>query len=282
MAASVRSSARKRTNQVGLAFGSMYPQDQTGGEKPDKEKPELGEVLFRMSKLFPKLENDLSLRQKLDKVLPLPHLPEPSQVAQLYVDIEELLGKMTIGSMSDQEKYILLSRKLHPKTFSEMRADRHFKRRTETFEELKAALLEKSEEDWLEKNLLQLKRENVHTMQDGSSQPAQKTQTQFPRSSAGKGRGKGGKGKGKGNSDPEKPPDPPKFSVTVNCKWCGRKGHYENKCWDIHPELKPKEFQRKSSGNVKDKLPLRINRPIQMKKIRIQRKEKPKFFLCKE
>ena len=60
---------------------------------------------------------------------------------------------MTNGAMSDQEKYILLSKKLHPKTFAEMRADRHFKRRNETFEDLKTALLEKAEEDWLEKNL---------------------------------------------------------------------------------------------------------------------------------
>ena len=170
-----------------------------------KEHNDLGEVLHRMSKLFPKLENDLSLRQKLDKISPLPHSPEPSQVAQLYVDLEELLGKMTLGSMSDQEKFILLSRKLHPKTFAEMRSDRHFKRRTESFEDLKSALLEKAEEDWLERNLLQLKRENVHTLQDGQSQPAQKTQTQTPKP-FGKGRGKGGKGKGQGGGNPQKNP----------------------------------------------------------------------------
>jgi hypothetical protein len=109
-------------------------------------------VLQGMSKLFPKLENDLTLRNKLDKIPALQYNCEPHQVAQLFLELEELLNKMSTGSMSDQEKFILLTRKLHPKTFAEMRADRFFKRRTETFEDMKEALMEKAEEDWQEKH----------------------------------------------------------------------------------------------------------------------------------
>ena len=78
------------------------------------------------------------------------------------------MNKMSTGAMSDQEKFILLTRKLHPKTFAEMRADRFFKRRTETFEDMKEALMEKAEEDWQEKHSVQLKKEKdtLHTIKD--------------------------------------------------------------------------------------------------------------------
>ena len=95
--------------------------------------------------------------------------------------------------MSDQEKFILLCKKLHPKFYSDMRNDRHYKRRTETFEELKLAVLEKTEEDWLERQLFQPKRENVHALQE------QVTPNSSGQPQPGKGKGKGqGKGAGKG------------------------------------------------------------------------------------
>ena len=97
-----------------------------------KDKKNLGDVLRGMSKLFPKLENDLTLRLKLEKVPQLPWIAETHQVAQLYVDLEDIMVKMSETAMSDQEKFILLTKKIHPKTFAELRSDRFFKRRTET------------------------------------------------------------------------------------------------------------------------------------------------------
>ena len=149
-----------------------------------RDSIELGEVLTAMSKLFPKLDNDLTLRAKLEKVPSLAHNCEPAQVAQLFLELEELMVKMSKGAMSDQEKFIMLTKKIHPKTYQEMRADRFFKRRTETYGDLKSALFEKVEEDWQEKHLVQLKKEQLHALQDDDV-PQQPNFTSF-----GKGKGK--------------------------------------------------------------------------------------------
>ena len=198
------------------------------------EQKSFGEVLRSMSKLFPKLENDLSLRQKLDKVPGLPHRPEPAAVAQLFVDVEEILGKMSAGAMSDQEKFITLSRKIHPKTYSEMREDRLYKGRTETFADLKSASFEKAEEDWLERNIMQLKRENVHTLGDPDSSSPTNPGALFGKGKGGKGKpfgsGKGKGGRGKPPRDPNTPLPGPHFGVTLYCKHCSKKGHYDTNC----------------------------------------------------
>ena len=108
-----------------------------------QESTTMSEILLGMSKLFPKLDKDLTLRSKLDKIQPLVQNAEPSQVAQLFLEMEELMTKMSHGAMSDQEKFLLLTKKIHPRTYTEMRSDRFFKRRTETYIDLKSALLKK-------------------------------------------------------------------------------------------------------------------------------------------
>ena len=122
------------------------------------ESTSLSEILQHMSKLFPKLDNDLTLSSKLDKIQPLVQNAEPSQVAQLFLEMEELMNRISKGAMSDQEKFILLTKKIHPRTYTEMRSDRFLKRRTETYSDLKSALLEKVEEDWQERHLVQLRK----------------------------------------------------------------------------------------------------------------------------
>ena len=196
-----------------------------------QESISLDQVLHAMSKLFPKLDNDLTLRSKLDKIQTLQHNCEPSQVAQLFLEMEELMGRMSKSAMSDQEKFILLTKKIHPKTYAEMRADRFFKRRTETFTDLKNALLEKVEEDWQERHLVQLKKETIHALQNDDSAVRSHGR--------GKGKGKGaGPPKGKGfNKSVQN--DPPNFQASITCKHCGKRGHYDTKCWFKHPELRP-------------------------------------------
>lgn len=110
-------------------------------------------VLSKMNTLFPQLENDLSIRLLLDKIPLLPYQPEPSVVAQMFFDIEERLAELTDNAMSDQEKLILLIKKVHPRTYQEMRQDRFYKDKMSTFFLLKESLLSKTMEDWTEKSL---------------------------------------------------------------------------------------------------------------------------------
>lgn len=205
-------------------------------KKIAKEQSSLQGVLEAMAKVFPKMENDLTLRAKLEKTISLPHCPEPAQVAQMFIDLEEIFGKMSRGAMSDQEKFLLLMRKIHPRTFQEMRQDRFYKRKCENYEDLKESLFEKAEEDWQERHLVQLKKENVHTLvEDVSEKPTKDVQVPFHNSGKGKGKGKGG-----GQKFSRQNVEPPKFNASIQCKFCGRKGHYDTKCWDKFPDQRPK------------------------------------------
>ena len=79
----------------------------------------------------------------------------------------------------------MLSRKIHTKTFMEMRADRYYKRRVENYDELKLALMEKVEEDWFERHVFSTKERKLayfarahRTKKTNQSQPiSEKTKT---------------------------------------------------------------------------------------------------------
>ena len=232
-------------------------------EKVDDEKAyDLVAVLTTLETLFPKLENDMTVRANLDKIAQLPQTPEPSTVAQLILEMEELFSRLSDHAMSDQEKFLLLMKKLHPKTFSELRQDRYYKLRTEDYKSLKCALIEKFNEDWMERHILQQKKQSLQPLAEPGTIPTgtptilQGSRPDPPSKrvkGGGKGDGKGsspiadGKGKGKGKSQGKGKgksgssgrsrsvaPDSEiahKFSATIFCKWCKKKGHYEDFCW---------------------------------------------------
>ena len=110
-------------------------------ERLVEEHGNLGLVLESLAQLFPKLENDITLRDALEKIPQLPPAPEPAQVKKLLLDFEELVSKMTQDALGSQETFLLLMKKLHPRTFQEMRSDRLYKRRTEKFEDITSYLL---------------------------------------------------------------------------------------------------------------------------------------------
>jgi hypothetical protein len=126
----------------------------------DQHDSDLVAVLKALTGLFPKLENDLTLRARLEKLSPLPSNPDPESVAQLILEISEVFSRLSATAISDQDKLLILVRKIHGKTWSEMRSDRYYKSRTSNFYDLKEALLEKAQEDWLERNLTQQKKAN--------------------------------------------------------------------------------------------------------------------------
>ena len=190
----------------------------------DQHDCDLIRVLKSLSNLYPKLENDLTLRARLEKITPLPANPDPELVAQLTLEIQEVFVRLSPTAMSDQDKLLILVKKINSKTWSELRSDRYYKQRTSTFLELKDALLEKSQEDWLERNLAQQKKQTLNPLDQPESQPFH----QHPKSGKGKGKGQG-KGKGKGGE--KRDPVDSRFSATIQCSFCGKVGHYIDKCW---------------------------------------------------
>jgi len=158
-------------------------------ERLVEESGTLGLVLEALAQLFPKLENDITLRDSLEKIPQLPPSPEPAQVKKLFVDFEEVVSKMSPEALGSQEKFLLLVRKLHPRTFQDMRLDRHYKRRTETFEELKSALLEKAQEHWLDRHIFQQKRQVLHILQEPAVASSPPSSGKGPENVPSKGKG---------------------------------------------------------------------------------------------
>ena len=83
------------------------------------------EALDRMATVFPKIENDLSVRQQLEKLTFLQYAPEPQMAASFCIIFEELLSHLSNGAMSDQDKFLLLGRKFHFRTCAEIHAVRY-------------------------------------------------------------------------------------------------------------------------------------------------------------
>ena len=260
-------------------------------EKVVDEKASMFDVLCHLESLFPKLENDISLRLLLDKIPALGAQPDPPIVAQLFLEIEEIFSRMSAGSMSEQEKFLALIKKLHPKTFAELRGDRYYKHRCEDYISLKDAILEKSKEDWLERHLFAQKKQVLQTLDAQPSNPSmdldeKASSSQTPSNGKGKGKGSGkgngkgkGKGKGKGDSMPSRnnlpryQKDPnlqtqggensvPRFSATIWCKWCNKKGHYEDSCWSKEKYEKKKEpkMPKEKSQHPHPKVPPKFRR----------------------
>ena len=174
------------------------------------ESKTFSEVLEIMASLYPKLDSDLTVRADLEKVAILPYQPEPAMLALLFLDREEKFAKLTPNAISEQEKFLLLLRKINPKTFMESRSNRFWRTQTEEYEPLKKALQEKVKEDWADKHLNLSKDKKLFAIDD---QPKRKRDEGNFAPARGNGKGKG---KGKGNqqrvrevidpSDPEGPP----------------------------------------------------------------------------
>ena len=136
--------------------------------------------------------------------------------------------------------------KVTPYNFSELRSDRYYKHRTNDYNSLKNAIIEKAQEDWLEKQLFNQKKHILQPLTDVSTEKSAKppekeksVKENFPSGHPQTFSGEKGKGKGKGKGATPKPRNvrpivetqPPRFAATIYCKWCKKKGHYEEKCW---------------------------------------------------
>ena len=83
-------------------------------ERVVEEHKDWEPLLLALAELFPRLENDLTLRVSFEKLPSSPFSPEPAQVKRLLVEFEEVCSRTTLGALGAQEKYLLFSRKVHP------------------------------------------------------------------------------------------------------------------------------------------------------------------------
>ena len=67
-------------------------------------------------------------------------MPQNHMAAHSSLIFEELISHLSKGAMSDQEKFLLLVRKVHFRTWAEIRADWYYRSRSEDYASLKATL----------------------------------------------------------------------------------------------------------------------------------------------
>ena len=212
---------------------------------------DLEATLTKLGEIFPTLENDLTVRRKIEALTSLSYAPDPAQLATFLLEFETLLGKLSENSMTDQDKLLHLINKLHPKTFQELRASPVWRPHTDTYSGIKQALTEKVKEDWVDKRLVVTQKNllaQTEQMQVDSAQTPQSTSYQHQSRSLGKGKGKG-KGQGKGGPRGRTPSartpsrsrskSQNRFSATIICKWCGKTGHYDDRCFSKYLHLRP-------------------------------------------
>ena len=222
-------------------------------ERVAEENESFGEFLRGLELLFPKLENDIYLRDRLRKIPILPKEPSPQEVETMLLKMEEVLSLLSPEAMSDQEKLLTLISKLHPQTFKEIRQDRSDRRQCDNYNSLKTLLREKAREDFFERYLFQQQRDpkmkeklNVASVVDERSvaEPNSGFQNSETR---GRGKGKGkGQGKGKGEGKGKGRWQDPSFKAKIQCKFCQKIGHYESDCWT------KQKVERQAKSNTKN------------------------------
>jgi len=89
---------------------------------------------------------------------PLTYGPDPSQLADFLLKFENLVCKLSAHAFTDQDKYLALISKLHPKTFAEIRSERIWRSQTDNYTDKKVVLQEKVKEDMVDEKLSNPKR----------------------------------------------------------------------------------------------------------------------------
>jgi hypothetical protein len=172
-------------------------------DKVAESHPTWEEFLDNLNGLFPKLETDFSLEEKLQKLALLSKDPTPTQLEVMLLEIESLMARMTPESLSQQEKLLLLMQKLHPELWRQLRERREWRPRTETYTDLKELLREKAKDDFIEKQLFHRSNPNTNNpkkvlpMEESTSSSTAMNLSHQEEGRKGSRGGKGGQGKGK-------------------------------------------------------------------------------------
>jgi hypothetical protein len=186
--------------------------------KTAEDSPDFASFLERMQELFPKLENDIALRQQIKSLPELAEFPTPTELEVLLINLDSLLAKMSKGSTSEQEQILFLVGKMKPQMVKRLRQIREDKPRWDSYDGLKKLLRERVQEQMLEDYIAQQQKEQQNPQQVMYAGAKTQSTREMP---------------------------PPRFRATVVCKFCKKKGHYEDECWTKEKvERKEKARQR--------------------------------------
>jgi hypothetical protein len=116
------------------------------------EKTFAGTIL-KLQALFPTVENDIGLREKLARIPPLKFEPSPAEVEKLLVEFSSVCARFSEGALGQQEKVLALIGKIPPTMLKQLRAERGNRPLMENFVSLARLLRERAAEDTLERHL---------------------------------------------------------------------------------------------------------------------------------
>ena len=197
---------------------------------------------------------------------------------------------MSAGALGSQEALLMLVQKIPAQTWKDIRSDRIWRTQCDTFENLAQLLRTKAKEDHLERFLFNQQRKEKLNVVQTVDVPMSSAHPDVPSSADRHGNWRGrGKGKGrsksveKGKGHANRPaPSEPCFRAKVECKFCGRTGHYENKCWQKQKEERKKKREESASNRKQDALDQSENsKKRKVEKISYMSNAKTLFLECK-
>jgi hypothetical protein len=194
--------SQPESSKLDWAVAAAAPKVQRIVERLAAEAKSYNAFAQRLTEIFPKVENDISIRAQLQKLPALGRDPAPGELEALLVEMSDLMSKMSPDALGEQEKLLLLVSKIHPAQWRDMRAERRDRERCNSFDELLAYWRERVTDDALERYLYAqakgVTKEKIHLL---GEQPEAESSGK-----GGKGKGQSrGRGKGKGQG-PDKPP----------------------------------------------------------------------------
>ena len=118
-----KAKAKDRVKANHIVQGIKDPELQERVSKLLKTATSFEDVLKKLQDLYPTLETDLLILGEISKVSRLPYDPKPEQVVQLFETLERLFGKLNLGVMTAERKFMALSSKINDKLFVEWTKD---------------------------------------------------------------------------------------------------------------------------------------------------------------
>lgn len=145
---------------------------------------------------------------------------------------------MSEGSMTNQDKLIIMMSKIPPGMWSEMRREKSERDKTEDFEKMKELLIERVKESATERVIEGLRKKiasdlNLHQEIDIEENTVQQQIFKIEK-----------------KEQERKDVD---FRAKVQCRYCGKTGHYRSNCFERKEDLKLKKARDMARQEKKKK-----------------------------
>ena len=249
------------------------------------KSPTFADVLVALERQYPTYETDLSIRAEIQNLAVLPNNPKPARISELLADLDHWVGQLTPGSYGSDELLFWLVAKLPRELWDECRATAECKARALTYKDLSVLLLELALQKYSNQHLNAYRPGGGGSWSHGrgyqGTQPGQRTTPQNARFMSNvqdlfwcDARDEQGsllhahdcdqrdcfvvQGKKQETNTGGKAKLLEHCRCTITCAFCGKRKHYEDKCYHkqrLSAKLKTENGSGKGSGEAVPRTP---------------------------